>query len=240
MKILAIESSAGSASAAIVEEEKVLGEFFTNTRLTHSQTLMPMVESLLRCTAISLDDIDAFAAAVGPGSFTGLRIGVAAVKGLARAKEKPCIPVSTLEAMAYHVPLWDGVVCGVMDARCKQVYTALFAVENQQIKRLTPDEAISLEELKGRLAAVKKKVILVGDGAQLCYNECKDLPGVCLASPQMRFQRAAGVGMRALELAQEGHKVAPQELSVTYLRLPQAERELKKKQAAGQNKSCQE
>ncbi|MBC8570769.1 tRNA (adenosine(37)-N6)-threonylcarbamoyltransferase complex dimerization subunit type 1 TsaB [Zongyangia hominis] len=229
MKILAIESSACCASAAIVEEGKVWGEFFGNTRLTHSQTLLPMVEALLQCTAIPLAGIDAFAVAAGPGSFTGLRIGVAAVKGLARAQDKPCLPVSTLEAMAWGEPLWDGLICGVMDARCKQVYTALFSAEGQKIQRLTPDEAISLDALRERLKGVEKSVVLVGDGAELCYNEVKELPHVALAAPQSRFQRAAGVGMCACELWKQGGAVSAQELSVSYLRLPQAERELKKK-----------
>ena len=128
MKILALDSSAVSASAAVLDDDKVLGEFFINTKQTHSQTLMPMVQQVLIQTKTSLEEIDLFAVSAGPGSFTGVRIGVACVKGMAFAQNKPCIGVSTLEAMAYPLSMLNGIICAVMDARCQQVYHALFRV----------------------------------------------------------------------------------------------------------------
>ena len=168
MKILAIESSAGPASCAITQDGDILAEAGVNTRLTHSQTLMPMVQDMLRNSQTALTDIDVLAVAAGPGSFTGVRIGVAAVKGLAFARGIPCAAVSTLAAMAENlrgVP-FDGVICSVMDARCRQVYTACF--DGASLDRLTPDEAISLEDLKIRLLSYKKPIFLVGDGAAMC------------------------------------------------------------------------
>lgn len=175
MKILAIDTSAGPASCAVAEEGRLLASAFQNTRLTHSQTLLPMVESMLRGAALTLEEMDLLAVSAGPGSFTGLRIGMAAVKGMAFPGDKPCAAVSTLAAMARNLeglPL-EGLVCPVMDARCQQVYTALFECRDGVVTRQTPDEAISIEELKNRLISVKKSVIMVGDGANLCYNTLK-------------------------------------------------------------------
>lgn len=233
MKILAVDSSATAASAAIMEDDRLLGEFFINTKLTHSQTLMPMIEALLLNTRISLSELDLFAVSAGPGSFTGVRIGVSSVKGLAMGSNKPCASVSTLEAMAQNFSHVNGIICAVMDARCQQVYNALFAAENGVLTRLTEDRALALTDLADELSVMKKTVYLVGDGAELCYNNEKfQAMGAFLAPASLRYQHASGVAQAALRLAQQNQLMTAAELMPTYLRVPQAERELKKRQAS--------
>jgi len=228
---LAIDTSSQAASAAIVEDGIVAGEFFVNAKLTHSQTIMPMVDSLINCTRLSLDSIDAFAVSTGPGSFTGLRIGIAAVKGLAHALKKPVYAVSTLEGLAYNLSMVNGIICPVMDARCNQVYTAFFECENSKITRLSEDMAISIDELEQKINSYKKTVFFVGDGANLCYNILSNKCNIVLCSSLIMHQRAASVGAAAalggLQL------LSPSELAPSYLRLPQAQRELLAKQNGG-------
>ena len=227
--ILAVDTSAKSVSCALVREGKVLASFFSNTGLTHSQTLLPMVEDLLRVADVAVNELDALAVNAGPGSFTGVRIGVAAVKGLAFTDDKPCVAVSTLESMAMNVPLKPGTaVCGVMDARCQQVYTALFSVnEEGTLVRLWEDEAISITDLGERLKEVGKEIVLVGDGSELCYDTLKSVVGdLTLAPASVRLQNAVGTALVAERLFEEGVIMTAEELLPTYLRLPQAEREL--------------
>lgn len=228
VRILAMDSTAVAASSAVVEDEKILAESYSNVRLTHSQTLMPMVESMLRCAEIPLESIDLFAVNAGPGSFTGVRIGVAAVKGLGVGTGKPCVGTSTLEALAFHTQCYpDAVICPVMDARCAQVYNALFRWENGQLIRLCEDRAIAAAQLEQELKN-EKCVILLGDGAQMCYNSFTSNAFV-LAPEQIRYQRASGVAAAAREAFARGESVDGCQLIPTYLRLPQAERELKKR-----------
>lgn len=228
MKLLAIDTSSQSASCALLEDEVLLGEFFTNVNLTHSQTIMPMVESLLAQTRTSLADIDLFAVTDGPGSFTGLRIGLSAVKGMAHALCRRCVGVSTLEALAYNLYGQDCIVAPVLDARCSQVYTALFRWDGFALTRLEEDSAIRLDELSARLKNVGKRVFLVGDGAKMCYTICKEnAEQVALASPASLFTRASSVALAAFHAANDPARViSPAELVPAYLRLPQAEREL--------------
>ena len=231
MKILALESTAVAGSAALVEDEKVLGEFYCNTALTHSQTLMPMVEQLLACTRTALEDVDLFAVTAGPGSFTGVRIGVSSVKGMAMALEKPCCAVSTLEAMACGASMVEGRVCALMDARCGQVYTALFRVSGGKVERLTQDSAVSASEAAAACAAWPgEKLYLAGDGAALCapLPEFRALDVVLLPEP-VRYQRASGAARAALAMAGRGEVLSADRLAPIYLRVPQAERELKKR-----------
>ena len=231
MKILALESTAVAGSAALVEDEKVLGEFYCNTALTHSQTLMPMVEQLLACTRTALEDVDLFAVTAGPGSFTGVRIGVSSVKGMAMALEKPCCAVSTLEAMACGASMVEGLVCALMDARCGQVYTALFRVSGGRVERLTKDSAVSAAEAAAACAAWPgEKLYLAGDGAALCapLPEFRALGAVLLPEP-VRYQRASGAARAALAMAGRGEVLSADRLAPIYLRVPQAERELKKR-----------
>ena len=227
--ILAVDTSAKPVSCALVKDGAVFSSFYSNTGLTHSQTLMPMIESMMKSANIQLSDLDAVAVNAGPGSFTGVRIGVSAVKGLAFTDNLPCVSVSTLESMARNVALSkNSVVCSVMDARCQQVYTALFGYgESGVVERLWEDEAISVEELGNRLKKTEKTVFLVGDGAEMCYNVLKEnVPELILTPPSNRYQNAASTALVAERLLAEGKTVSAEELLPLYLRLPQAEREL--------------
>ena len=231
MLILALESSAQSASVALCENEKLICEIYANTGLPHSVTLLPQVKAVLDFSGKKIEDIDLFALSSGPGSFTGLRIGAATVKGLCR-EDKKCIGVSTLEAMAYSHLDFDGIVCALMDARCNQFYNALFSGE----KRLCEDRALLSEELFSDLEKTEGKILLVGDGAELCYKKLEDinsplLKRVLLCSESSRFQHASGVCLSAFKKIENGQEsVSAENLILSYLRLPQAERELKKKE----------
>ncbi|WRS28935.1 tRNA (adenosine(37)-N6)-threonylcarbamoyltransferase complex dimerization subunit type 1 TsaB [Oscillospiraceae bacterium MB08-C2-2] len=219
--ILALDSSAKAASCALWEDGVLRGETFLNTGLTHSQTLMSAVEALLEQTRISLSAVDRLAVSAGPGSFTGLRIGIAAVKGLAMGLEKPCVGVSTLKGLAFNLEGFEGIVVPVMDARRQQVYTALFESGGGGMIRLCEDAALSIEELSQRLAAYADQSIwLVGDGAALCYGELSG-ENLRLAPEHLRHQRAASVARAAVEEP----SVPAGELLPVYLRLPQAQRE---------------
>ena len=226
MKILALETSAVTASVAVTEDEKLLAQSFQNSGLTHSATLMPMVADLLKNTGITMEDIDVIAVAAGPGSFTGVRIGVAAAKGLAWPGDKPCAPCSTLESMAWQCAHMDGEICVAMDARRKQVYNARFLAENGELKRISEDRAIGVDELTDEVKKSGKTQILVGDGAGLCYNafERNGVPAVMMP-PHLVYQTAWGVARAALELARQ-HKLVPAgQMAPRYHRLSQAERE---------------
>jgi tRNA threonylcarbamoyladenosine biosynthesis protein TsaB len=231
LNILAIDTSAQVASVCVLNENTILSEFSVNAKLTHSQTMMPMVRSALECAKMELSQIDAFAVSAGPGSFTGIRIGVSAVKGLAMACGKPCIPVSTLEGLAYNLMECCGILCAVMDARCNQVYNALFRWEDGHLHRLCSDRAISIKDLGVDLDKFDEKIFLVGDGADLCYNNLKEeLPFLQAVPPHLKLQRAASTGLAAVKRFEAGETCSAAELMPVYLRLPQAERELLKKQ----------
>ena len=227
MKILSLDSSSVTASVAVTENGKVLGEGFINNGLTHSQTLMPLVAETLEKSGVSIKDIDLFAVTNGPGSFTGVRIGIASVKGMADALGKECIPVSTLEAIAQPLNTQDVIACAVMDARCNQVYTASFFAG----KRLSQDRAILIDELADELKEYGKKTVFIGDGAVLCYERLKDkLDNISLADESIRYIHASGIGFIAEEKTGRGESpVNSAKLVPFYLRLPQAERELKNK-----------
>lgn len=230
MKLLSVDSTATACSVALMEDEKVLGEFYCNTKLTHSQTLMVMTEQMMSCTGYTLQDIDGFAVSAGPGSFTGVRIGVSAVKGMAMALHKPCVGVSTLEAMAQNLRHLTGIVCALMDARCGQVYTALFRVEKGVLERLTEDSAMPADQVAENCGRYEGPVYLAGDGAELCSRreDFQTLSAVLLPEP-LRFQRACGVAKAARERFLRGEEVDASKLMPVYLRPPQAERELKKR-----------
>ncbi len=229
MRIMAIETSAVPASCAVVEDGKIIASSYNHTAQTHSQTLMPMVEEMLKQAALSVSDMDRLAVSAGPGSFTGVRIGVAALKGLAFAEDKPCVGVSTLATIARNAEGigFEGVVCAAMDARCRQVYTACFLAEGGRIRRLCADEAMATDELKRRLAAYDMPIMLFGDGACLCYKEFnEELTRISLAPEHLRYQTAVGVAREA----EEAEPVSAEMLQPLYLRLPQAERELRARQ----------
>ena len=234
MKILSLECSATPASVAIIDDDKLLASSFVNTRLTHSQTLMPMVENTLKSAMLNINDIDGFSISNGPGSFTGVRIGISAVKGLAAPKNAPCVAVSTLRAMAENYSDTDCYVCAVMDARCNQVYNALFEITDGIITRLCDDRALLCDELTQEIADLSQKstknIIIVGDGTDIFYPFVKDLKNVKKSSSQRRYQNAVGVGFCSRERFESDNTIKPAELLPFYLRLPQAERELKAKE----------
>ena len=230
MKILAIDTSAGAGSVALAEDRRIIGEYFINTSLTHSRTLVPMIDNLLKNTSTDIKDIDAVAVNAGPGSFTGVRIGVAAAKGIAFPGDLPCISVSTLESMAYNLMYSDCTVCAVMDARCQQVYNAVFRISNNYAEILCDDRALSISKLTEELKNIDGKIILVGDGAELCYNSMKEeLKNLSLAPQNLRFQKASSTALIAFEKYENNQITTSSELMPMYLRLPQAQRELKKK-----------
>ena len=234
MLLLTFESSAKAASVALFEGNTLLGECYQNTGMTHSQTLMVMAEDLLRQCGKCAQDVQTVAVANGPGSFTGVRIGVAAAKGFAWGADIPLYGVSTLEAMALGLGAWEGYICPVMDARRAQVYNALFYVNQRCIERITEDRAISLADLAEELKILSKPIFLVGDGSNLCYNTLlESVPNLVLPPEHRLHQRAVGVGLAALRQINAGEAGNGAELTPNYLRLSQAERE---KQAREQQK----
>lgn len=236
MKILALESSAVACSACLTEDERLIAQAYENSGMTHSKTLLPMAEELLKHCGAKMEDIDLFAVAAGPGSFTGLRIGVSACKGLAWALEKPCAGVSTQEAMAWGIALWRGEICCVMDARRNQVYNARFTSDGETVTRLTPDRAIGLEELAEELKQAGSEPLLVGDGAELARNALTERGlTVHMPPPNLRYQTAWGVARGALELAKAGALTTAADLTPNYHRLSQAERERLEKENAAKN-----
>ncbi len=224
MLILALESSAKAASAALLEDEKLIAQYSQCSGLTHSRTLLPMVDDMLKNTENTIAGVDLIAVAHGPGSFTGIRIGVSTVKGLAWAADKMCVGVSTLEAMAWHGVSAGGLVCPVMDARRSQVYNALFEINGAAPRRLCEDRAIALEELAEQIRG--KNAFLVGDGAELTYKYMLSAGIDCRMAPQnLLYQSAWGVGMAALDKTPG----TADDLLPVYLRLSQAERERQEK-----------
>ncbi len=226
MRILAFETSAKAGSVALTDNGVLLGESYQNTGLTHSQTVMTMAEDLLKSCGISPNQIDAVAVAAGPGSFTGVRIGVAAAKGFAWGGQLPCYGVSTLEAMALGLGVYDGYVSPVMDARRNQVYNALFLAEGGKLTRIAEDRAISLADLAEELKILSKPIFLVGDGSNLCYNSLQEqVPNLVLPPEHKTHQRACGVALSAELAILAGDPGNAGELTPNYLRLSQAERE---------------
>lgn len=244
MLILSIDSSATAASVALTEDKKLVGEFFINTDFTHSRTLVPMIDSLMTVAGKSTSDVDLIAVTNGPGSFTGVRIGVSVAKGIAFADDLPCVGVSTLEAMAYNLTMTDCIVCAVMDARRSQVYNAMFRIRYGEVERLCDDRAIAIEELKQEINEKYngERVILVGDGSTITMREVMDLPMfVEMAEEPLRFQRASSVAMAAISRIDKGEKpLTAAELLPSYLRLSQAERERKEKESVNSDNITQE
>ena len=231
MLTLAFETSAKAGSVALTEDGKLLGESYQNTGLTHSQTLMVMAEDLLKQCGKTMADVTSVAVAEGPGSFTGVRIGVAAAKGLAWGGQLPCYGVSTLEAMAVSLGVYEGTVCACMDARRAQVYNALFLVEGGKLTRISEDRAIALAELKTELEHIDGPIFLVGDGAVLTHKTLSgEIPNLILPPEHRLHQRAVGVALLAEQMQAAGEPGNGNALSPNYLRLSQAERERLEKQ----------
>jgi tRNA threonylcarbamoyladenosine biosynthesis protein TsaB len=226
MLLLAFETSAKAASVALFDGENLLGEQYQNTGLTHSQTLMVMAQDLLKVCGKSAADVTHLAVAAGPGSFTGIRIGVAAAKGFGWGAELPVYGVSTLESMALGLGVWEGYVVPTMDARRDQTYTAIFRAEQGKLTRELEDSAISYAELAEKLKNCEKSIFLVGDGAILCYNTLAETVSGLVLPPESRMhQRAAGVALLAEQMQNAGLSGDGASLTPNYLRLSQAERE---------------
>ena len=226
MLILAFETSAKAAGVALHDGTKLLAEAYQNTGLTHSQTLMVMAEDLLKQCGLTAGDVTHIAVAAGPGSFTGVRIGVAAAKGFAWGAQLPCCGVSTLEAMARGLGVYEGVVCACMDARRNQVYNGLFRAEKGVLAPICEDRAIALADLKTELQALDGPIYLVGDGAMLTHKTLSaEIPNLILPPEHRLHQRGAGVALAALEKINAGQTCDAATLEPNYLRLSQAERE---------------
>ena len=225
MKIFACDSTAKTASVALCEDNILLAEFTQNGGNTHSETLLPMTEVLLNSMKTDIDEIDVFAVSEGPGSFTGVRIGAATVKGFAHRKDKPCIGVSTLEALARNLAFGeDKIIIPVMDARRGQFYTAKFAFRSGKLERIGEDTPMSFEDFLDDVRALGERVYLCGDG----YAPARKLLGDELSheTPQkLRYQSAYLVAQIAYEKYLAGDRTSAEELRPTYLRLPQAERD---------------
>ncbi len=222
MKILALDSTAGTSTVALCENERLIAEFSLNGGNTHSETLLPMIAEMLKSCSLLVKDVDVFTCAAGPGSFTGVRIGAATVKGLAFGSGKPCIGVSTLEALAYNLHGFDGIICPVMNARRGQVYNALFSSTGA---RICDDRALSIEELCTELADKKETVWLCGDGADITFNGFANRVNAKIAPERFKYQSAFSVAQIALAEYKNGARTPDIELSPVYLRLSQAERE---------------
>ncbi len=224
MIILAIDSTAVVGSCAVLDDEKLLSSFTINNGNTHSETLLPMIESSLKLLGLTADDVELFALSEGPGSFTGVRIGAATVKGLSFGKNKPCVGVSTLEALAENLSGMNGIICPAMNARRNQVYTALFRCCNGQIERLTEDRAISVEDLEKELSLYDENIFTCGDGDFLLYESKTRSKNYGYVPYPLRLQNAYSVGICALRKYKNGDYKTDLTIAPTYLRPSQAER----------------
>ena len=226
MQILGIESAALTASVAVVREDCVLAEYTVNYKKTHSQTLLPMIDEIVRMTELDKNSIDAIAVSGGPGSFTGLRIGSATAKGLGLALNKPLIHVPTVDAMAYQAYHCQDRICPIMDARRNQVYTGLYEYVNGTFTIVKPQGPMDMGQLLSELRERKRKVLFLGEGV-LVYKEAikKELPGLCsFAPPFLNRQRAASVASLGLLYYKEGRIESAADHKPDYMRPSQAER----------------
>ncbi len=230
MKILAIDSSAVAGSAALLEDEKLIAYTQIMTGNTHSETLLVMIDGLMKKASWKVSDIDLFGVTVGPGSFTGVRIGVSLIKGLAFGRNVPsCVGVSTLYSLAKNLSDRQGIICAVMDARRSQLYNALFKAENGNITRLCEDRLISASELEAELSAYKDdEIFICGDGVKVALEEIS-LPNIKRVNRLCEYQSAYSVAVCTLEEYKKGNAVADTQLLPIYLRPSQAERERNEK-----------
>lgn len=228
LKILGIETTAKVSSAAIMDNNNIISEFNLNVGLTHSQTIMPIINNVLDMSGNKLEDIDVFAVTTGPGSFTGVRIGVSLVKGLSLPRDTKCIGISSLESLAYNLYGFEGYICSAMDARRSQVYSALFEFKDNNMCRIFSDDILKIEQLGEKIKDLDKPLLFVGDGAELCYSNLKNINNkFSLAPLQLRYQKAASCCIVAKKLIQEDsfNLISAQSISPCYLRPSQAERE---------------
>ncbi len=225
MKILGIDTTGQTASAALVEDDKLIAEFTLNYKLTHSQTIMPMIAEIIERTETDKSTIDCIACASGPGSFTGLRIGAATAKGLALALDKPLVAVPTLDALAYNVFEANKFICPIMDARRNQVYAAFYMWEDGKLIRLTDHMADSIERIIEIAEMFESEVIFLGDGVPVHREKLERNPDFLFAPAYCNMQRGATVAALGCILAEEGMAKSGDEFELIYLRKSQAERE---------------
>ena len=240
MRILALDSSGLVASVAIVEEEQTVAEYTVNYKKTHSQTLLPMLDEIVKMTDMDLQTIDAIAVAGGPGSFTGLRIGSATAKGLGLALNKPLIHIPTLEGMAYNLYGSSAVVCPIMDARRKQVYTGIYRFTEGKLEVLEEQMAIAVDELIQKLNEMGEETVFLGDGVPVyadCLREGLSIP-FTFAPANMNRQRASSVGLLGIEYLKQGKTESAREHEPNYLRVSQAERERIDREKAKETKNA--
>ena len=237
MKILAIDSSGLVASVAILIDDCLAAEYTTNFKKTHSQTLLPMLDEIVKMTGLELKEIDAIAVAAGPGSFTGLRIGSATAKGLGLALDKPILEVPTLDALAYNLVHTKGIICPIMDARRNQVYTGIYHFQDKELQIITKQKATEIDKLIEEIKELQKEseeysnVIFLGDGVEVHQKKIEECFGdaVSFAPPHLSKQRAGAVAVLGAQYFREGRMVNAREHEPVYLRLSQAERELQEK-----------
>ncbi len=234
MITLAFDTTAKIASVAALDGEKILANYSIDNGLTQSELILPMAENILKALKLGFEDVELIATSVGPGSFTGVRIGVALAKGLAFGRGIPCSDVSTLEALAENIGTLRGVLVPCMDARRGQVYNALFRSDGNGIIRLTEDRAISLSELAQELKNFEnEKIYLSGDGYEVARAALTAAGITCERTPELLIaESAVSVGRVGQRMQKEGKTVSDKELKPTYLRLPQAERERLEKEKA--------
>jgi len=226
MKILAVETSSLAASAAVVDETKTIAEFTVNYKKTHSQTIMPIIDYLKNMIELDLNSIDYIACSSGPGSFTGLRIGAAAAKGLAFALNKKIIPVPTLDVIAYNIFMSENIIVPIMDARRNQVYTAFYISEVGKFKRISEYMAEDINVILGKIASYNKNAVFLGDGVDVYKNIIKNFNSEYIfAPPNLNAQRAASAAALAINYAKDDMAVEVSEFQLMYLRKSQAERE---------------
>ncbi len=231
MKILAIDSSGLTASVAIAEDDNLLAEYTVNNKKTHSQTLLPMLDEIVKATDTELEEIDAIAVAKGPGSFTGLRIGASTVKGLALALDKPVVPVPTLEGLAYNLWNMSELVCPIMDARRNQVYTALYKFENGEPVTVMPQTPLDIDELLDVILEKNEKVTFAGDGVDVYSDHIVSrIPDALFAPLHINKQHAGSVAFAGMTRFKRGEFINGDDFAPEYLRVSQAERERKEKQ----------
>lgn len=234
MKILALDSSGLVASVALLEDEVLLAEYTVNYKKTHSQTLLPMLDTIAQMIELDLNSLDAIAVAAGPGSFTGLRIGSATAKGLGLALDKPLVAVPTVEALAYNLYGTTGLICPMMDARRNQVYTGIYRFENGEMSVVCDQEAVKVDELAADLNARGEHVTFLGDGVPVYKERLSELLTVKFdfAPAHLSRQRAGAVGALGMKYYAQGRIQSAREHQPEYLRLSQAERERAERKAA--------
>lgn len=237
MKIFAIDTSSIVATCAVMDDEKLIGEYTINHKRTHSQKLMPMIKELMESCELKIDDIDVFAASVGPGSFTGLRIGIATIKALAHTVNKPVVGVPTIDALAYNIPYFDGLIVPIMDARRKRVYTGIYHWERDKFVIDKNQDVLEIDKLIDILKKRKEYIILSGDAVHIYRDKIIEVLGqkAIFAPRHLNMPRSSSVAELAMEKYRQGEYQSFYDLVPEYLRKSQAEREYDKKNSLGES-----